>query len=69
LLYRNFQVLFQQQLPSLPLYFPVYSFGVSDQVRGVQLPPLFDFSDRFSNIADWYMITRRAAEQTAEPNP
>lgn len=69
LLYRNFQVLFQQQLPSLPLYFPVYSFGVSDQVRGVQLPPLFDFSDRFSNIADWYMITRRAAEQTVEPNP
>jgi peptide/nickel transport system substrate-binding protein len=67
LLYRNFQVLFQEQLPSLPLYFPVYSFGVSDQVQGVQLPPLFDLSDRFSNIADWYMITRRAAEQTSQP--
>lgn len=69
LLYRNFQVLFQDQLPSLPLYFPVYSFGVSDQVRGVQLPPLFDFSDRFANIGEWYMITRRAAEQTDEPSP
>ena len=66
-LYRNFQVVFDQELPSLPLYFPVYSFGVSNQVSGVQVPPLFDFSDRFSNIGQWYMITRRAAEQTAQP--
>jgi peptide/nickel transport system substrate-binding protein len=66
-LYRNFQVVFGKELPSLPLYYPVYSFGVSNQVRGVQVPPLFDFSDRFANIAQWYMITRRAAEQTAQP--
>lgn len=66
-LYRNFQVVFDKELPSLPLYFPVYSFGVSDQVSGVQVPPLFDFSDRFSNITQWYMITRRAADETAQP--
>lgn len=66
-LYRNFQVVFDKELPSLPLYFPVYSFGVSNQVSGVQVPPLFDFSDRFSNIGEWYMITRRAAEETAQP--
>jgi peptide/nickel transport system substrate-binding protein len=66
-LYRNFQVVFDKELPSLPLYFPVYSFGVSDQVSGVQVPPLFDFSDRFSNITQWYMITRRAADETARP--
>jgi len=66
-LYRNFQVVFDKELPSLPLYYPVYSFGVSDQVRGVQVPPLFDFSDRFANISQWYMITRRAAEETAQP--
>jgi peptide/nickel transport system substrate-binding protein len=66
-LYRNSQVVFDKELPSLPLYFPVYSFGVSDQVSGVQVPPLFDFSDRFSNITQWYMITRRAADETARP--
>jgi peptide/nickel transport system substrate-binding protein len=66
-LYRNFQVVFDKELPSLPLYFPVYSFGVSNQVSGVQVPPLFDFSDRFSNITQWYMITRRAANETAQP--
>jgi peptide/nickel transport system substrate-binding protein len=63
-LYRNFQVVFAKELPSLPLFFPVYSFGVDQQVQGVQLPPLFDFSDRFSNIADWYLVTRRALEIT-----
>ncbi len=66
-LYRNFQVIFAKELPSLPLFFPVYSFGVDQQVQGVQLPPLFDFSDRFSNIADWFLVTRRTLEKTATP--
>jgi peptide/nickel transport system substrate-binding protein len=66
-LYRNFQVVFSKELPSLPLYYPVYSFGVDQQVQGVQLPPLFDYSDRFSNIADWYLVTRRTLEKTATP--
>jgi peptide/nickel transport system substrate-binding protein len=66
-LYRNFQVVFAKELPSLPLFFPVYSFGVDQQVQGVQLPPLFDFSDRFSNITDWYLVTRRTLEKTTEP--
>jgi peptide/nickel transport system substrate-binding protein len=66
-LYRNFQVVFQKELPSLPLFYPVYSFGVDQKVQGVQLPPLFDFSDRFTNITDWYLVTRRTLEQTATP--
>jgi peptide/nickel transport system substrate-binding protein len=66
-LYRNFQVVFSKELPSLPLYYPVYSFGVDQQVQGVQLPPLFDFSDRFSNISDWYLVTRRTLEKTITP--
>jgi peptide/nickel transport system substrate-binding protein len=66
-LYRNFQVVFSKELPSLPLFYPVYSFGVDQQVQGVQLPPLFDFSDRFSNITDWYLVTRRTLERTATP--
>ena len=66
-LYRNFQVIFAKELPSLPLFFPVYSFGVDQQVQGVQLPPLFDYSDRFSNIRDWFLVTRRTLESTATP--
>jgi len=68
-LYRNFQVIFAQELPALPLYYPVYSYGVSQTVFGAQMPPLFDTSDRFLTIADWYLVTRRALEQTAQPAP
>lgn len=67
-LYRNFQVIFQKELPSLPLYYPVYSYAVDAQVQGVQIAPLlYDTSDRLAFIADWYLVTRRTLEQTPEP--
>ncbi|HTP00006.1 MAG TPA: peptide ABC transporter substrate-binding protein [Anaerolineales bacterium] len=66
-LYRNFQVVFQKELPSLPLYYPVYNYGVDSQVRGVQISNLFDTSDRLAFINDWYLVTRRALEQTPGP--
>ena len=63
-LYRNFQVVFEKDMPSLPLYFPVYNYGVDAQVHGVQVAPLlYDTSDRLSFIANWYLVTRRALEQ------
>jgi peptide/nickel transport system substrate-binding protein len=65
-LYRNFQVMFAKELPALPLYYPVYSFGVDAQVLGVQVGPLYDISDRFSGITDWYLVTRRSLETTPE---
>jgi len=66
-LYRNFQVIFAKELPALPLYYPVYSYGISETIRNAQMPPLFDTSDRFQTISDWYLVTRRALEQTAQP--
>jgi peptide/nickel transport system substrate-binding protein len=66
-LYRNFQVLFAKDMPSLPLYYPVYSYGVDVQVQGVQVAPMYDVSDRFALIAEWYLVTRRTLEQTPEP--
>ena len=68
-LYRNFQVIFARELPSLPLYVPVYSYGVNDTVQGVQMPPLYDPSDRFLLIPQWYLVTRRSLEQTPTPAP
>ena len=65
-LYRNFQVMFAKELPALPLYYPVYSFGVDVQVLGVQMAPLYDISDRFARVTDWYLVTRRALETTPE---
>ncbi len=66
-LYRNFQVVFQKELPALPLYYPVYNYGVDAQVRGVQVAPLYDTSDRLAFITRWYLVTRRSLEQTPQP--
>jgi len=66
-LYRNFQVIFAKELPSLPLYYPVYSYGVDSQVQGVQVAPLYDTSDRLSFISEWYLVTRRSLEGTPSP--
>jgi peptide/nickel transport system substrate-binding protein len=66
-LYRNFQSIFARELPALLLYYPVYTYGVDLRVQGVQIPPLFEPSDRFNNVSDWYLVTRRALEQTVEP--
>lgn len=68
-LYRNFQVIFARELPALPLYVPVYTYGVSANVQGVQMPPLYDPSDRFLLIPQWYLVVRRALEQTPTPAP
>lgn len=68
-LYRNFQVIFARELPALPLYVPVYSYGISDTVQGAQMPPLYDPSDRFSLISQWYLVTRRSLEQVVTPEP
>jgi len=66
-LYRNFQVIFTKEMPSLPLYFPVYTFAVDSQVQGVQVAPLYDISDRLAFISEWYLVTRRTLEQTPQP--
>lgn len=67
-LYRNFQVVFTKDMPSLPLYYPVYSYGVDVQVQGVQVAPMYDVSDRLALISEWYLVTRRTLEdQTPVP--
>ena len=64
-LYRNFQVRFASELPSLPLYYPMYTYAVSNQVQGVRMGPLFDTSDRFATVTSWYLFSE-AGENPAE---
>jgi len=58
-LYQSFQSRFADQTPALLLYYPVYNYAVDIKVGGVQIGPLTDFSDRFSSLAQWYIVTRR----------
>jgi peptide/nickel transport system substrate-binding protein len=75
-LYNNFQVRWSQELPAIPLYYPVYTYAVSSDVQGVSIGPLFDPSDRFLHTTDWYLVTKHAlgegtptpsASETAQP--
>ena len=65
-LYRNFQVVFTEDMPSLPLFYPVYSYGVDAQVQGVQVAPMYDTSDRLALVDEWYLVTRRSLEEQTE---
>ncbi|MDE3089654.1 MAG: peptide ABC transporter substrate-binding protein [Chloroflexota bacterium] len=58
-LYQKFQELFVDRVPALLLFYPVYTYGIDSRVRGVQLAPMLAPSDRFRNIAQWYVKTKR----------
>ena len=62
-LYRNFQTHFSRELPALLLYFPIYDYALSSQVRGVSVGPIFQSSDRFATINEWFLVARSAAEE------
>jgi len=67
-LYRKFQERFADLVPALLLYNPIYSYGIDARVRGVQLAPLLAPSDRFRNIAQWYLKTKRATYSAPADN-
>ncbi|MBC7236719.1 MAG: peptide ABC transporter substrate-binding protein [Chloroflexi bacterium] len=58
-LYRRFQELFAQDVPSILLYQPVYNYAVESEVRGIQVGPMIDSSDRFRTFSGWYIATQR----------
>lgn len=70
-LYRQFQLLFMQDVPAAILYYPVYTYGIDQRLHGVQLAPLLDAGDRFRSISQWYINTRRVilSESQARPAP
>ncbi len=61
-LYRNFQVVFTDELPALPLFYPVYNFAVDQSVQGIRLGSFYDTSDRYWNVTDWFLLAEKASE-------
>ncbi|NPV56991.1 MAG: peptide ABC transporter substrate-binding protein [Anaerolineae bacterium] len=66
-LYRNFQVVFSEDLPAIPLYYPVYNYAIDYQVLGVRMGPLYDANDRFATHLEWFFATRRPESATLAP--
>jgi peptide/nickel transport system substrate-binding protein len=68
-LYRQFQDLFDEELPALPLYYPTYKYAISTRVKQVQVPPLIYTSDRLRTIGSWYVNTKRVLSSDATALP
>lgn len=63
--YRNFQIIFSQELPALPLFYPVYTYAVDREVQGVRVGPIFDTPDRFTNITEWFLAGQQPESASA----
>jgi peptide/nickel transport system substrate-binding protein len=65
--YKKFQQMFMADVPAIPLIQPIFTFAVDERVRGVQIAPLEHPSDRFRNVVDWFVVTRRVIVSNREP--
>lgn len=67
--YYNFQVRFTTEMPALPIFHPIYSYGVDSQMQGVTMGPVFSMQDRFNTISSWFLIARASLEESVTPTP
>jgi peptide/nickel transport system substrate-binding protein len=63
-LYKSFQFRFNDQLPALLLFSPVYNYAIDADIQGVTVGPLYDPSDRFFNIIEWHIQVQPLPEAT-----
>jgi peptide/nickel transport system substrate-binding protein len=67
-LYRNFQILFAEDLPSLPLFYTVYNYGMKSAIKNVSIGPIYDPADRFNAVNTWYILSDTAPSQAETPS-
>lgn len=57
--YRDFQDLVAADVPAVFLYQSTYAYAIADKVKGVDIPSVISPADRFANVTDWYVKTRK----------
>ena len=67
--YFEFQRIFAEEVPSLILFHPVYTYGINERISDVQLMPMTKPSDRFSTVTDWTMLTREVIYSDPNQRP
>jgi peptide/nickel transport system substrate-binding protein len=60
-LYREFQEIFAEEVPSILLFYPVYNYFVDKDVKGIRLGILFEPASRFANVHEWYIKAKRSS--------
>jgi len=58
-LYREFQDILAEDLSAIFLYSPTYTYAVDRKVQGIETTTIFTPADRFTDVQDWYMKTKR----------
>ncbi len=58
-LYKKFQDIIINERPAVFLYIPTYTYATTDDVKGIDVVRIFTPADRFANVAEWYMETKR----------
>ncbi|MFH1456629.1 MAG: peptide ABC transporter substrate-binding protein [Patescibacteria group bacterium] len=58
--YIHFQNILNSQLPAIFLYTPKYVYPMSSSIQGMDTKVISIPSDRFSNIEEWYVETKRS---------
>ena len=62
-LYSEFQRIFAEELPALPLYYDIFTYGVSNQVKDVEIGRLNWPWERFRSADKWYVTAQPATVQ------
>ena len=57
--YADFEKLFAKEVPGIPLYYPLYTYVINRNIKGVQLGLMIDPSHRFDHIDQWYIRTKK----------
>ncbi|HET8943140.1 MAG TPA: ABC transporter substrate-binding protein, partial [Dehalococcoidia bacterium] len=52
-LYYTFQQVFHDDVPSIILYYPVFTYVVTGKVNGIEMGTLFTTASRFRNVHEW----------------
>jgi len=58
--YREFQDQIHKDMPAIFLYQSSYGYALPDKIQGVSIPSIIFPSDRFADIENWYIKTKKA---------
>ncbi len=58
-LYEKFQEILIKEIPAIFLYTPTYNFVADKKIKGITFKQIFSPSDRFSDLGNWYIKTKR----------
>jgi peptide/nickel transport system substrate-binding protein len=57
--YKKFQEIITEDLPAIFLYSPTYTYAQSKKIKGFGVKSILIPGNRFANITDWYMKTKK----------